>query len=483
MKRVLFVLLVLTLLTIPVSAIDFNFTPSGLGGYNYSEPYYITPGTYTKGATLTVITTANHQDFCNHISFPSASTQIDIRDYQGTGWQTGGISANDNYAAGNRKANYTVGFVYCGNGWNAAKVWFSTGYATHTTANFTASPTSGAAPLYVIFTDTSTNTTSSSVYNWSISPVYGIVASGLTSKDATASFSQPGNYTITHGVSGLFNSDIKTRTDYITVYNATTDYITTGFAAMDEPRWVQLAGSSIRLHDVENNTWKNVTSSVTGYEEITTLSNHTINAYASLAGYGDADLLAKPAWNGGVYQILMYPTGYGNVSAGNITLYVNVWADSARLSGATVNIAYADGGDQINNYATTGSGGTATFIVPNKTTIYIYGEKVGYSRAGTTVYSGTGNGGSSSVSADVTLVKNSVTPTATVTTLPGGGTPTPTVTILPYCDKSKSDYDESKCRSSHGNYSLNILAEYMDDLVMLCIFVTIMYLLGFKLGR
>ena len=102
-------------------------------------------------------------------------------------------------------------------------------------------------------------------------------------------------------------SNISTKTDYITVYNATTDYITTHFVVMDEPRWVQLAGSTINMLDIENGTWKNVSPSTTGYEGITTLSNHTISAFASMTGYGDDELLAQPAWSGGDYRLLLFP--------------------------------------------------------------------------------------------------------------------------------------------------------------------------------
>ena len=339
-------------------------------------------------------------------------------------------------------------------------------------ADFTGAPTSGAAPLYVLFNDTSTNITGGETYNWTISPATGWLSTNLSAKDISVSFSVPGNYTISHGVAGASGSDIETKTDYITVYNLTTDYITTGFAAMDEPRWVQLAGATINLFDVENNSWKNTTASATGYEEITTLSNHTINAYASMAGYSDADLLSQPAWNGGTYTLNMYPEGYDNVSAGNVTLYVHVHgSDVLNVEGATVNIAYNYGGSQQNNYAITDESGFGKFVVPNQTLIYIYVEKVGYARAGTTQNSGNGNGGDDRVTVEITLQRSYVTttPTTTVTTLPGGGTPTPTVTVDPYpCD---ADHPEN-CQRKQTDMA-NILVQYGPMLVMFFIALTI----------
>lgn len=328
-------------------------------------------------------------------------------------------------------------------------------------ADFSATPTSGPASLYVSFTD---NSSYGTAWNWSITPTTGVIGYIGSVRNHSASFATPGNYTISHGVSNSFGSDIETKTDYITVYNATTAYITTGFAAMDNPRWVQLAGATINLLDVENNSWKNTSSSSTGYEEITTLNNHTISAYASLAGYSDAQLLSKPAWNGGVYQILMYPTGYANVSAGSVTLYVTIFGSdipNGRLSGATVNIAYELSGGQHSDYRITDASGIAQFVVPNQTTIYVYAEKAGYTRGGTTVASGNGNGGNASVYADVTLQRAYVTTVPTPTTLPGGGTPTTAVTVDPRTPQEKE-----------SDIAL-ILIDYGDMLVMFFIALTV----------
>jgi hypothetical protein len=217
---------------------------------------------------------------------------------------------------------------------------------------------------------------------------------------------------------------------------------------MDNPRWIQLAGATINLLDVENNSWKNVSSSATGYETITTLTNHTISAYASMLGYGDVQLISQPAWDDGVYKLLLYPKGYANVTAGSVTLYVNVWdyPDTARLSGATVNMAYQEDGSQFNDYRITDSSGIAQFVVPNQTTIYLYGEKAGYSPSGTTIDSGNGNGGEAAVYADITLQRQYVTTAPTATTLPGGGTPTATpVTVDPCpCDATRPECCEQK---------------------------------------
>lgn len=333
-------------------------------------------------------------------------------------------------------------------------------------ADFSATPTSGPASLYVSFTD---NSPYGTAWNWSITPTTGVIGYIGSVRNHSASFATPGNYTISHGVSNSFGSDIETKTDYITVYNATTAYITTGFAAMDKPRWVQLAGATINLYDVANGSWKNTSSSTTGYEEITTIANGTINAYASLAGYGDVQLLSKPAWNGGTYTLEMLPIGYANVTAGSVTLYVSTWGSDVtnKMPGVTVNLAYLLSGSQYSDYRVTGSAGIAEFVVPNQTTIYIYASKAGYAPGGTTVSSGTGNGGNASVYADITLQRQYVTTAPTSTTLPGGGTPTTAVTVDPRTSEEKQ------------TDMANILLDYGDELVLFFIMLT--FIGGIKL--
>jgi hypothetical protein len=175
----------------------------------------------------------------------------------------------------------------------------------------------------------------------------------------------------------------------------------------------------------------------------------------------------------------MFPVGYGNVSAGNVTAYCTVFgSDVFRLSGATVNMAYADPVlGQVNNYGITDESGMVSFVVPNNTVIYFYASKEGYREGGTTVNSGTGSGGSAAVYTDVTLQRSTVTTAPTATTLPGGGTPGPTLTYLPNCDPDLPNYDAAKCRTSKGGMGLNILADNIEGLVWLCLIVTMLYLL------
>ncbi len=78
------------------------------------------------------------------------------------------------------------------------------------TANFTASPTSGSAPLTVRFTDTSTGRPTQ--WPWEF-------GDGGTSNDRNPAHTHaaPGTYTVSLTASNSFGSDIETKTDYITV--------------------------------------------------------------------------------------------------------------------------------------------------------------------------------------------------------------------------------------------------------------------------
>lgn len=78
------------------------------------------------------------------------------------------------------------------------------------TANFTASVTSGCAPLLVQFTSTSTGTVSS--YYWTL----GNSVTSINQNPST-SYTSPGNYTVTLRINGPGGSTI-TKTNYITVY-------------------------------------------------------------------------------------------------------------------------------------------------------------------------------------------------------------------------------------------------------------------------
>lgn len=323
-------------------------------------------------------------------------------------------------------------------------------------ADFNGTPLSGQVPLYVAFQDNSTGGPTS--YNWTVEPPNGLIGNESSSAYPTIVFTEAGNYTITHCVENAWFSDCEEKTDYIWAYgsNATA---TTTFWAVD-PLGHRVYGSAISLQDVQNTSWTNTSSPSGGVATITSLFGHTINGYATAAGYNDGETLGITAdgVSGGI--ILMTPTNITNVSAGYVTLYVYAKESvgNAPISGAYINLAYKEGGSTRNDGSTTNTEGVASFVVPNNTLIYVYGEKVGYERVSTTKDSGSGSGGDAAVSVILYMTNQYVTPTITATTGPGGTVP---VTVDPRTPQEKE-----------SDIAL-ILIDYGDMLVMFFIALTI----------
>lgn len=355
---------------------------------------------------------------------------------------------------------------YCGGGeyYDDLMYVYSTNASIYNvTANFTATPTQGSGPVYVSFTDTSTG--NPNAWNWSISPLSGWWASptDLDNEDITIYFTDNGNYTVSHGASNAYTSDIETKTDYIWIYNSSAT-VTTGVTAQDMYSGYPVQGAQVNLLDVENSSWSNTTTGANGKGEITTLMHHTINAYASAGGYGDNEALGLDA-DGSGYVVVLTPSGFANVSEGAVTAYVTVVDDdgSFRIPDARVDVSYGGASYSI----TTNAAGVASFVVPNQTNVLVHARKAGYTGASKSFNSGTGSGGDAHVDVEVRLAKTAYTPTITATTLPGGGTPTPTADPFP-CD---ADHPEN-CQRKQTEMA-NILVGWGPDLILFFIMLTI----------
>ena len=84
-------------------------------------------------------------------------------------------------------------------------------------ANFTGTPTNGAAPLAVAFSDTSTN--SPTAWSWTF-------GDGGTSavKNPSHTYTSAGSYTVSLTATNISGSDGETKTNYVTVTSGATDY-------------------------------------------------------------------------------------------------------------------------------------------------------------------------------------------------------------------------------------------------------------------
>jgi PKD repeat protein len=348
-------------------------------------------------------------------------------------------------------------------------------------ADFTALPTTGPAPLAVSFTDNSTNELGVCTYNWSITPIGGVSGATGTFENHLATFTLDGNYTVAHGLECFGKSDIETKTDFIQVMNLSA-LITTAFRATDGATGNRITGATIHLNDVENGSWSNSSTNL-GVATITVLVGHHISAYANATGFNDGEYLNAPAmaWT---YDIMMLPTGFANVSAGNVTAYITVTdADTLqKLYACQVNAAYATAEGSRIIEGTTNSAGAASFVLPNNTNVHFNAIKTGYEGAQLVLNTGTGSGGDAKVLGEIKLSKIGVTPTITATTLPGGGTPTPTQTYLRYCNPAASDYNEDACRTSENTGMMDQLREAGPSIIGLCIVAILMGLLKIIMG-
>lgn len=119
-------------------------------------------------------------------------------------------------------------------------------------ANYSGTPRSGTAPLEVSFTDSSTGEITS--WSWT----FGDGGTGAQ-QHPTYTYDDPGTYTVTLEVSGPGGTDSETKTDYITVTEAGTQYTLTvnvqgqGSVTLDpyHPDGSYDAGTKVTLTPVE----------------------------------------------------------------------------------------------------------------------------------------------------------------------------------------------------------------------------------------
>jgi PKD repeat protein len=352
-------------------------------------------------------------------------------------------------------------------------------------ADFQGTPTSGPAPQLITLTDTSTGGSGTS-WNWSGSGPGTMWWGDVSSRNSSVYLSTPGNYTISHGIANDAGSDIETKTDYIWIYNDSSTS-STGCLAISGPTGQRISGAQVDLYDIENSSWSNTTTTM-GLGTITTLKGHTINCYASATGFEDGDLLAQPENNLQYYTLPLWPSGgYRNVTEGWVTLYVTVTdLDTGQpIAGATVSGGDNNYGTILNSSAfslTTNSQGLANVPVLNNTVVYLTAYKAGYTTLTAAVNTGTGSGGDAKVTHWFKLSKGAIAVVPSMTTLPGGGYPTTQRTIDPAGTPDPAG-GSSAYSSAKGQQMMDYLAMNGMDLVQLCFLVTVLGLLGIKLGK
>jgi len=211
---------------------------------------------------------------------------------------------------------------------------------TPPTADFSASPTSGTAPLTVSFTDESTGATA---WSWEFGDGWGSSA-----QNPTHTYVAPGTYTVTLTAHNSVGSDVETKTAYITVTEIPqpSDAILNGYA-YDNTNNVLLDGVTITL---ENETYSTTNTTYGGgFYQFSGLNPGTYTIKGEKAGYLTSPSYAIQLYSGAVVQrdISLGVSGVAIVG----TVYDAVTGE--KLNGANVT---ATQGTSSYTYTSTGAG-------------------------------------------------------------------------------------------------------------------------------
>ena len=170
-------------------------------------------------------------------------------------------------------------------------------------ANFTATPTSGLAPLNVQFTDQSTGTVTGWAWDFNND---GIIDSTL--QNPTYTYNTPGNYTVKLTVTNTKGTDDEIKTNYITVTTPSSNMLTTN--------------------------QQGVETDLTGFDSYqSTLTRDTSVKYAGNAS-------AKAVANSGFSQIIFASDGKAVTAGTTYIVDAYVRANVATLASQTISIIY-----------------------------------------------------------------------------------------------------------------------------------------------
>ncbi|MCJ7697475.1 MAG: hypothetical protein MUO73_03995, partial [Thermoplasmata archaeon] len=228
--------------------------------------------------------------------------------------------------------------------------------------------------------------------------------------------------------------------------------------------------SDIQMKDVEGSAWSNVTNSG-GWWCIDTLPGHSLNLYAQATGYTDVESIGVSA-NGGRHYLVMWPDYIPTPSSGNVTLYALVY-DQQTGSPLYLSTVRVDGNTINTILKNTGPEGQAMFTIKNDTSIHVTASKTGYSTITKVIT--TSHLGPDTVM--ISLPRSTITGTPTATPTPLWMTTAPTVGPGPGGTYAPG------YTNNQGQKMMDFLATNGMGLVELCFMVTILALLGVKLGK
>lgn len=241
----------------------------------------------------------------------------------------------------------------------------------------------------------------------------------------------------------------------------------------------RMGGCAVSLKDVEAGTWAN-SSTVGwdyGYYWIDTLPNHTIDAYGVLSGYSSVSRTGEPASGTRMIELVMWASTLpGPSTAGmvNLRILTNDIESGYALPQALIQVR--DSATGITYSETSPTSGTAIFEVTNATMQYITVSKYGYVTK--TVTFETSDFGPDTKRVELERATVTTGPTSTI---PVGGVTT-AVTVDPAGTPDPAG-GASGYSNAKGQQMMDYLATHGMDLVELCFLVTILGLMGIRLGK
>jgi hypothetical protein len=293
---------------------------------------------------------------------------------------------------------------------------------------------------------------------------YSLVKTGYTTKSAQSL----GGYGETGGT--LYDTMDPDTGTLPAGYTRTTVYCTDGSTG------TPIVGATLNIMDVQNSSWKNGTSSVTG-TIIDVLASHTLDIYGSYPGVYTASQELDTA-PGGNYYLPLYTYAAAPIGYVNLFIYLRESGTGTIIKNADVYAKWTESGVQKSDQVNTANSGTASFIVPNTTVIIYQSHAPGFIDKSESLTTGI-------VDRQVTMtlgrqMMTFATPTATVTDPSTGAVITAQPTyVTSACNPNSKDYDADQCSKDQDSNLMAQLRQYAPDIVTLAIVSVIFGLFGY----
>jgi hypothetical protein len=327
------------------------------------------------------------------------------------------------------------------------------GLSTISNVNVIRNPSNNVATkVYAIRTKNATSVRYYSPYTTSTNPDYFVV----DQDNYVISLYSPATPSVRYNSTVIFPSGYGppvTPTPAATTTSAPSGYTRTTVFATDGSTGGKIVGATLAIRDVENSSWFNSTSSMSG-SIVDVLAGHTLDIYGYYTGVYTPSYELRAVPGGNYYLPLMPPSPAppGGYAGGYANLFVNVFDASTNnaVQHASVSAKLPTGATTGEN---TGTSGTVLFLVPNNTVVILSASASGYQSMSQSFNSGTG----ADKIVNIKLTRQTATSTVTpVVTDPGTGA---VITAVPTIDartSNQKDLDMMNLLRDNGGTIISI---------------------------